>query len=406
MPAVNVAGYLTAGLGVGEVARGYIAALRSLGGPLAFTDFALGTASPKDVDAPAPGDAAASAINVVCVNADQMPGFAAYAGAGFFEGRRNIGAWSWELPEFPADWDDRFAPFDEIWVGSTYMQDAIARRSPIPVVKVPTVVAPDVPEPRPWSHYGLADGPFTFLFVFDYFSVFARKNPLAVIEAFLSAFPAGEPVRLVLKSLNGEQDPAHHRLVERAATDARIVLLNQAMSKDDKNGLIGLCDCYVSLHRAEGFGLTLAEAMYLGKPVIATGWSGNMDFMTAGNSFPVGFKLEALTRDHGPYKQGQLWAEPEVAHAAALMREVFTHPEAARARGRQAAEDIRRELGLAAVAARIRDRLGVLRSARAGAAQPPWMQPSALDRTRFFGLSVLRLAYRAGRGLVGRWLGR
>lgn len=129
---VNIAGYLSAELGVGEVARGYMAALASLGAPLTYTDFALGTASPKGAGTPAAGATEAATLNLVCVNADQMPGFAAYAGADFFKGRRNIGAWSWELPEFPAAWDDRFAPFDEIWVGSTYMQTAIARRSPNP----------------------------------------------------------------------------------------------------------------------------------------------------------------------------------------------------------------------------------------------------------------------------------
>lgn len=407
LPGVNVAGYLSAELGVGEVARGYIAALRALDCPLAFMDFALGTASPKHLDVPESDQMVDGAlpINLICVNADQLPNFIAYASPDFLTKHRNIGAWSWELTEFPKNWDDRFAPFDEIWVSSTFMQDAIGRRSPIPVVKIPTVVAPEVPTPRQWRHFGLADGPFTFLFVFDYLSVFERKNPLALVEAFRSAFPDNEPVRLILKSLNGDQAIQQSRLIAQAvAADPRIVLIDAAMSKDDKDSLIATCDCYISLHRAEGFGLTLAEAMYLGKPVIATGWSGNMDFMTSGNSYPVSFQLKVLDRNHGPYRQGQLWAQPDVQHAARLMRHVFAHPEDARLRGEQAAADIRREFGLTAIATRIHDRLAVLQAGERHAPAPAWTTPGLFHRARFLGMSALRLTYRAGRGFAGRWL--
>jgi glycosyltransferase involved in cell wall biosynthesis len=129
------------------------------------------------------------------------------------------------------------------------------------------------------------------------------------------------------------------------------------LSKDEKNGLIAAADCYVSLHRSEGFGYTMAEAMYLGKPVIATGWSGNTDFMSETNSYLVNYKLVKIDSDYGPYQRGQTWADPNIGHAASLMRRVVDMPAEAELKGKQAASDIRAKQSVTAVAAIIRDRL-------------------------------------------------
>jgi glycosyltransferase involved in cell wall biosynthesis len=241
--------------------------------------------------------------------------FVAETGPAFFAGRYNIGSWWWELPEFPEIWAGAFRHFDEIWAGTQFIASAIAMKSPIPVVLVPPVVSIGSVRGGRKSDFGIADDETMFLFVFDFLSVFARKNPLGVVEAFRRAFPGGtERVRLVIKTINGEYDPANRaRLAKAAGADARIGVIDEYFSRGRKNELLGACDAYISLHRSEGFGYTLAEAMALGKPVIGTAWSGPADFMTTSNSFPVRYDIVELTDDHGPYSAGQrnpMWTTP------------------------------------------------------------------------------------------------
>ena len=147
----------------------------------------------------------------------------------------------------------------------------------------------------------LPDG-FLFLFAFDFFSIFERKNPLGLIRAFTRAFRAGEGPTLVIKTINGDRK-LHDLEKLRAATEGRqdIIVIDEDYSAEEKNSLLGLCDCYVSLHRSEGLGLTMAEAMGLGKPVIATGYSGNLDFMTAENSYLVDYTMGAVPAGSDPY---------------------------------------------------------------------------------------------------------
>jgi SAM-dependent methyltransferase len=186
-------------------------------------------------------------------------------------------------------------------------------------------------------------GGFVFLFVFDYHSVFERKNPLGLVEAFEQAFPEDSGASLVLKSINSEQHAEEHeRLLQAAEGHPDIYVIDRYVTAAEKNAMFASCDCYVSLHRSEGFGNTLAEAMYLGKPVIATGYSGNMDFMTPQNSYPVDYDLRPVGDDAGPYPPTGEWAEPDIGHASALMRHVFEHREEAEKRGSRAADDLRR----------------------------------------------------------------
>lgn len=359
---VNVAGYLTAESGVGEAARGSVAALNSLGVKTALIDFHVGTISRKqDATLKGFGSENPYPVNLVHVNADEVNNFVAHVGDDYFKEKYNIGVWMWELPEFPQQWQDRFDKFDEIWVGSNFIVTSVSKQSPVPVIRVPCVV--HLPSSASYAkpHFGIPEQEFVFLFVFDFLSLFERKNPLAVVRAFKQAFRREEPVRLVLKCINGERDADNLKQLKESIADARITIIDDYLTKDEKNGLIRACDCYVSLHRSEGFGLTLAEAMLMEKPVIATGWSGNMDFMTINNSFPVEYELTTLTKDHGPYKQGQMWAEPKVRHAAQLMREVYDRPDKTKEKGKRAAADIRSMLSPTAVGDIIKARLGVIR---------------------------------------------
>ncbi len=354
---VNVAGYFRAELGVGETARQVVTALQSAEMPVATVGLSA-SASRQEHEYETDAIAPTFPVNLICVNADMLPTFAQRAGPGFFFDRYSIGLWWWEIDEFPEHFHKAFDHLDEVWVGSHFVADAISAVSPLPVVKVTMPVSMPEIEEFDRADLGLPEG-FVFLFVFDYHSVFERKNPLALVEAFERAFPEGSGASLVLKSINGEHYPQEHeRLVGAARKHRDIHVVDRYVTAAEKNAMFAGCDCYVSLHRSEGFGNTLAEAMYLGKPVIATGYSGNMEFMTPQNSYPVDYTLRQVGEGAGPYPASGEWAEPDVGHAASLMRRVFEDQQEATERGRRASKDLRRdhsaETAGKAMAARIR----------------------------------------------------
>lgn len=359
-PPVTVVGYIRAAKGVGEVARGSILALQRVGHPVRYIDV-----EPKptldDTDLPSNLPVRGEhGINLLHVNAANVQQTYRLMERGFFQGTINVGFWSWEMPTFPDKWYGAFSLFDEIWVGSSYTQATLAAVSPIPVLRMRNTVQPAEPAQQTRAELGLPEDRFLFLFSFDVCSIMERKNPQAVISAFHKAFGAPESGPLLVLKLNNS-DLAAGRETElglAAGTIAELrlaidrvngVLLDRRLDRATTSALMAACDCYVSLHRCEGFGLTMAEAMYFGKPCIATAYSGNMDFMTPANSYPVGYRLVTLQRNWGPYEAGDQWAEPDVDHAAALMRQVVAQPEEATARGRQGAADIRREYNASAV---------------------------------------------------------
>ena len=340
---VNVAGYFRAELGVGEAARQVLTGLDAERIPVA----PLGLVAPDsrqghDFGA---GDAQRGPYptNIVCVNADGLPAFAQDVGDEFFRDRYTIGLWWWEVERFP----DRFRPsfdyLDEVWGATSHVVDAVSRLTPIPVVKV---TIPVTPAPAPVLRreaLGFPEDDFVFLLAYDYHSVFERKNPLGHVDAFRRAFPEpGSGAALVLKSINHHADPSNHEKLKLAVADhPDIHLIDDYVPAEVKNSMIAGCDCYVSLHRSEGFGLTMAEAMYFGRPVIATGYSGNLDFMTPENSFLVDYAVVPIGEGADPYPPEGTWAEPNLDHAAEQMRRVFEDREGTAARARRGAAEIR-----------------------------------------------------------------
>jgi hypothetical protein len=358
---VNLAGYFGSTLGVGQAARGMREALVAAGVPLAAVP--LSAASGESVEVPfaltAPEDAAFP-INVVCANADGMDGARAQLGEGFFEGRRSVGVWWWEAGLFPERWARAFDLLDEVWVGSRHVASMLAPAAPVPVLAMPTPVPP--PAPADGDHAG-----FVFLYVFDYDSVFERKNPLAAIEAFARAFPEAGAARLVLKCLGAERHPdEHRRVLEAAGAHAGVEVVDRMLTGDEMAALIEGCDCYLSLHRAEGFGLTIAEAMLRGKPVIATGWSGPLDYLTQSNACLVDYRLVPIGEGNDPYPVDGHWAEPDVDHAAELMREVVEHPDDAARRAERGRAELEAAHSPAAAGAAMAARVARLEGMPAG----------------------------------------
>lgn len=339
---VNVAGFFSSELGLGEAARLLIAGLDAGGVPALPVQAQLVPPCGQGAEFTfcAPGDAPYP-ISILCINGDMIPPFAREVGDSFFEDRHTIALWWWEVGEFPADWKDAFEHIDEVWVGSQHIYDAVAPSSPVPVVKMTMPVAlPRVPA-RERAELGLPGDGFLFLYVHDYHSTAARKNPLGIVEAFKRSFPPGSGAKLVLKSVNAENViHEHDRVVLAAGDHPDIALIDGYVSADDKNAMIAACDCYVSLHRSEGFGLTAAEAMLLGKPVIATRYGGNLEFMSEENSYLVDWKPIAVGEDAHPYPAHGTWADPDIEQAASLMQQVFADPAQARARGQIGRRDV------------------------------------------------------------------
>ena len=364
---VTVIGYVRAESGVGESARATLRALACTQVPHAVHDFRDGNVSRmgEQVDDALPVSVR-HAVSLFHINADQMPHARAALGDTWFGTPHRIGFWAWELEQFPAEWHGAFDLVDEIWVPSAFCQRAVAAHAPVPVLCMPHSVAiPERLQPDR-TRFGLKADSVVFLAMADVMSSPERKNPFGAIEAFERAFAGGhEPVELVVKVSNGERDPqAMARLRALAARDARIHLVADYLDRPTLNCLIDSADCFVSLHRAEGFGLVNAEAMARGKVVIATGWSGNMDFMSPENSLPVDYVLQPIASDIGPYRAGQRWAEPDLDDAAQKMRRVAADQRLRQQLGQRARADCTAQLAPPVIGRLLQARLAAIRTRR------------------------------------------
>lgn len=347
---VNVMGFLRNTLGLAEAGRLYVEALTAAGLPVSTTaisadlpaDPSKGKTIKRDDQAYQNRRAAVQpAFNLVCMNADQLLNLVRTAGVQILAGRPTIGHWAWETDVLPPEWFEAFRYVNEIWVNSTFVGENLGRNSPVPVVVVPQAIV--VPDPRGVELELARDDRYTFLFMLDYFSTLRRKNALGLIEAFTRAFQPGEGPRLLLKTINAQfRRQEHDELRWKIGDRPDIDLVDSILDSRQKAALMARADCYVSLHRSEGFGLTLAESMALGTPVIATGYSGNMDFTTSQNSYLVDWTPTLVGPDCEIYPHDGRWAEPDLDHAAELMRRAWQRPDEARAKALRAQADIER----------------------------------------------------------------
>ena len=279
-------------------------------------------------------------------------------------GRVHIGFWNWELGEFPSELDDTFLLVDEVWCGSRFVRDAVAARTEKPVHALP--LSYEIPAEPTMSRAEVGfDERLTFLFVMDFDSVLERKNPLGLIDAYTRAFPEPGPTRLVIKTINGDKHPTELERVRWAARDRTdIDLWDRYLTAEHKGAMIAHCDGYVSLHRSEGIGLTIAEAMARARPVIATHYSGNVDFMDAAVTFAVPWTPAPVPPGAGPYRTGAEWADPDIEVAADHLRWIASNRDEARARGEAAREHLRRNHSPERAAAFVRERLAYWRERR------------------------------------------
>ncbi|HEX3649472.1 MAG TPA: glycosyltransferase [Pseudonocardiaceae bacterium] len=351
---VNVAGYLTAELGLGEMGRIALRAVQHAGVPVVSVVEEHSLSCRTSLGAPDSVGRPRFPVSLLGVNADQTELLLASCPE-IGHHRYRIGLWAWELEDVPPWQRDGLAHVDEIWTVSEFCRAAFARHAAVPVKVFPVPVfdpgTPAQPDRRP--------GPVRFLFCFDYNSTGQRKNPWGVVSAFQRAFPGRDDVRLVLKSTNAQLHvPAAERLRSQVAGDARIEVLERYLTVAELADLYAGSDCYVSLHRSEGFGLTVAEAMVHGLPVIATDYSGTTEFFDARVGWPVPYRMVRVGPGWYPYQQDALWAEPDLDVAAAAMRQVADDPAEAARRGAAAREHVLRTRSTDAAAAWVRTELG------------------------------------------------
>lgn len=372
-PGVRIVGNVTGESGMGNSLRAFAMACAAAGVPHALVDSRVRNPSRRVALEPGGGGAVADAnlrANVLYMPLDQVGHALAALGAPAFAGRRTILVPFWELASCPAEWRHAAEFVDEIWAPTRFVAEAVA-----PLNARVRHVPPCVPEPQPRpldrAALGLPADAFLFFFSFDFFSFPERKNPLAAVAAFRAAFPRGtEPAGLILSAMNADvRSPYWLRLRAAVDGDPRIRLLAGRMPHDEVLGLCQLADCYLSLHRAEGFGYGPAEAMLLGKPTVLTGYSGPLDYATPDNACLVDFTLVPVATGAYAHHEGRVWAEPDIMHAAWHMRRLLESPSLARALGAAGRDTIRANHAPPFVGGVVRERLqgiGVLEGENTG----------------------------------------
>jgi len=321
-------GYLEAALGLGESLRGLVRSVAATGLPFALYPFNLGVETRLiggfmedryDVKH-------RHKVNVIEMSTDQVPSMFREIGRWKTGHSYNILRTYWELPEAPAEWAPMLKGIHEIWAPNEFVGNSFREIFDGPIIMVPPCVEIETENEFDRAQLGMDQDMFYFMFSFDYFSYPARKNPLGVVRAFQVAFPNPvDRVGLIIKSTS----VIHQHLgiksviLEAARHDQRIKVIDRIFSRDEMLSLIRQSDCYVSLHRSEGFGLGMAEAMAFGKPVIGTDYSGSTEFLSDRTGFPIPFTMRPVQPGEYIFSDGQNWAEPDAAAAAEAMQRVF-----------------------------------------------------------------------------------
>jgi glycosyltransferase involved in cell wall biosynthesis len=376
VPGVNCIGDFAGGTGLVEATRRLVQTLASSGVDVEVTDFDLPLPKSPIRKMPAVDElprGRSHDIELWCVNVNEFRHVDDATLRPCGEPHRYvIGVWAWEAPSLPGWARREVARVDEIWVPSRFVRRAFRSATNKPITVWRHVVDASLPGDEPRSDFGLPHDAVLFFFNFDASSSDARKNPWGVIHAFESAFTDDErrgPARLVLKTQNLDTHPPLRAALQASLDRVNGILIDEELPRDRMNALLGSIDVYASLHRAEGFGLGIAEAMLLGKPVIVTAYSGNMDYSTRTNSCLVGYTMRPIDEsDHRltphareVYEPGLIWAEPNVGQAARWMRYLYEHPEERLRIGRAGAQTVRNQFNPETVGNVVANRLAQIR---------------------------------------------
>jgi len=339
-PGINLVGYLAGEFGVASASRVMSRLIRGAGLPVAtctvHVDNHRHTAQPVTTLEGAP-----FALSVIMLNADALLHLWNDHRLVPHRDRRRVGVWYWEVGILPEPMRPAFGLVDEVWCASDHIKESLEAFADRPVVKHPLALTPTIPTSMTRPDLGLPEDRFLFGFVFDYSSVFERKNPAGLVDAYCEAFGPDDGAMLVLKTIHAELWPAAAAQVREAAAGRDdILFIDGFLSSLEMRAFFQLLDAYVSLHRAEGLGLTIASAMAAGVPAIATGWSGNLEFMNEENSVLVPYELREVGPAAAPYPAEATWAEPDGTAAAAAMRALFEDRDLAARLGARARDDL------------------------------------------------------------------
>lgn len=338
---VDVAGYFSSHSGVGQAGRLVVEALRSVDYPVNALNVRREFGAHDD----ARSDLQTLLYRRLLMSIDAHSFRETYAEISKLSRKKKyvIAQWFWELEAVPPYFHEAMQLIDELWVPSQYMRDAFLAVAPhdvdVRLMHLPLDIS--LPQTRFSREHFSLDSRFTFLFIFDFLSVMKRKNPIGVVNAFRQAFTDGEGPMLVIKTANSDLRPSEFEALMATISDrSDIRLINQPMSTTELISLVSVCDAYVSLHRAEGLGLTLAEAMSLGKPVIATEYSGNLEFMNSENSILIPWRRVKVGNNAEGYDSEATWAEPNIEMCASEMRRLVFAPNLCRSIGDKARDSI------------------------------------------------------------------
>ena len=340
---VDVVGLLNGESGIGEAGRLIIRALRAVNYPVS----ALKVTTPAHRDA-YPFDTEDEWKNdkcIISINSPELPMYLRQLRWDQHGHKYTIGQWFWEIEKVPPFFHIGYSYVNEVWAPSKFITDAFSKSAP-PNVKVQQMPIPLLPPPVKEgitkTNLKISEDRFVFLFTFSFHSTMGRKNPMGTIKAFKEAFAENEGPVLIIKSINAESYPSYHNaMVYSAENRSDIMFINNHVDHDVNGALLNLADCYVSLHRSEGLGLTISESMSLGKPVITTAYGGNMDFCNDSNSILIPWKPTEVGSGVEPYPATYVWAEPDVYAAAEAMRHVHLHQNEAKKMGENAKKMIK-----------------------------------------------------------------
>lgn len=321
---INLIGSFKAQMGLGQSCRLVARELAATGVPLSFYNVGFEGRLSQDDDTydAYMNEELPYRVNIFHVNPCEL-GKLVLRKPWMWENHYNIAFWLWELEEFPKEWHKYCDLFDEIWTPSDFAGCGVKKITDRPVKTLPYRAEVPVDEKYTRKSFGLPENMFLYLMMYDLNSTNSRKNPQGVLEAYKKAFPEERKDCGIVIKVNNATEKNMKMLRAQLSGYRNVFLITEIMDKTKVNSLIKCVDVFVSLHRAEGFGLVMAEAMLLGTPVIATNWSSNTEFMSRESACMVDYTMTTIKKREGLYQKGYCWAEPDIRQAGGYMRKLF-----------------------------------------------------------------------------------